>query len=45
MGVTGIPTVLVGGRRVVGCQPYPVLAAAVEAEGARRRSGPRSAVT
>lgn len=33
-GVTGIPTLLVGGRRVVGCQPYPVLAAAAEAEGA-----------
>jgi predicted DsbA family dithiol-disulfide isomerase len=37
MGVTGIPTVLVGGRRVVGCQPFEVLAAAVEAEGAKRR--------
>ena len=33
-GVTGIPTLLVGKRRVVGCQPYPVLAAAAEAEGA-----------
>jgi len=38
MGVTGIPTVLVGGRRVVGCQPYQVLAAAAEAEGAKRRA-------
>ena len=37
-GVTGIPTVLVGGRRVVGCQPYQVLAAAAEAEGAKRRA-------
>ncbi len=37
MGVTGIPTVLAGGRRVVGCQPYEVLAAAVEAEGGKRR--------
>jgi predicted DsbA family dithiol-disulfide isomerase len=39
-GVTGIPTVLVGRRRVVGCQPYEVLAAAAEAEGAARRAGP-----
>jgi len=36
-GVTGIPTFLVGGRRVVGCQPYDVIAAAAEAAGARRR--------
>ena len=36
-GVTGIPTFLVGRRRVVGCQPYEVLAAAAEAEGAVRR--------
>lgn len=36
-GVTGIPTVLIGRRRIVGCQPYPVIAAAAEAEGARRR--------
>jgi predicted DsbA family dithiol-disulfide isomerase len=36
-GVTGIPTLLVGRRRVVGCQPYEVFAAAAEAEGARRR--------
>lgn len=36
-GVTGIPTFLIGGRRVVGCQPYEVLAAAAEAQGARRR--------
>lgn len=33
-GVTGIPTFLIGRRRVVGCQPYEVLAAAAEAEGA-----------
>ncbi len=39
-GVTGIPTVLLGSRRVVGCQPYEVLAAAAEAEGARRRVKP-----
>jgi predicted DsbA family dithiol-disulfide isomerase len=36
-GVTGIPTLLVGRRRVVGCQPYEAFAAAVEAEGAARR--------
>ena len=36
-GVTGIPTLLVGGRRVVGCQPYQAYAEAVKAEGARRR--------
>ncbi len=36
-GVTGIPTFVVGGRRVVGAQPYDVLAALVEAAGARRR--------
>jgi predicted DsbA family dithiol-disulfide isomerase len=38
MGISGIPTVLVGGRRVVGCQPYQALSAAATAEGARRRS-------
>ena len=37
-GVTGIPTMLVGRRRVVGCQRYEVFAAAVEAEGAARRA-------
>jgi predicted DsbA family dithiol-disulfide isomerase len=36
-GVTGIPTLMVGERRVVGCQPYAVIAAAAEAGGARRR--------
>lgn len=36
-GVTGIPTFVMGGRRVVGCQPYEVLAAAAEAAGAKRR--------
>jgi predicted DsbA family dithiol-disulfide isomerase len=39
-GVTGIPTFLVGRRRVVGCQPYQVLAAAAEDEGAARRTPP-----
>jgi predicted DsbA family dithiol-disulfide isomerase len=37
-GVTGIPTFVIGRRRVVGCQPYPVLAQAAEAEGAARRA-------
>ncbi len=37
-GVTGIPTILVGRRGVVGCQPYQAIAAAAEAEGARRRA-------
>ena len=37
-GVTGIPTFLVGDRRVVGCQPYAEVAAAAEAAGARRRA-------
>jgi predicted DsbA family dithiol-disulfide isomerase len=37
-GVTGIPTVLVGERRVVGCQPFEMLEAAAVAEGAKRRS-------
>lgn len=36
-GVTGIPTFLVGRRRIVGCQPYEVIAAAAEAEGAVRK--------
>jgi predicted DsbA family dithiol-disulfide isomerase len=36
-GVTGIPTFLVGDLRVVGCQPYEVIAAAAEAAGAQRR--------
>jgi len=37
-GVTGIPTFLVGGgERVVGCQPYEVVAAAAVAAGAKLR--------
>jgi predicted DsbA family dithiol-disulfide isomerase len=36
-GVTGIPTFLIGDRRVVGCQPYEVLAEAARAAGARPR--------
>jgi predicted DsbA family dithiol-disulfide isomerase len=39
-GVTGIPTFVIGRRRVVGCQPYEALAAAAEAEGAARRTPP-----
>lgn len=33
LGVTGIPTFLIGDRRIVGCQPYDVLARAVVAAG------------
>jgi predicted DsbA family dithiol-disulfide isomerase len=36
-GVTGIPTFLIGGKRVVGCQPYELLAEAAEEAGAVRR--------
>jgi predicted DsbA family dithiol-disulfide isomerase len=36
-GVTGIPTFFVGERMVVGCQPYPAVAALAEASGALRR--------
>jgi predicted DsbA family dithiol-disulfide isomerase len=36
-GVTGIPTFVMGQQRVVGCQPYEVLAALAEAAGAVRR--------
>lgn len=39
MGVTGIPTFFFGQERVVGCQPYEVLARAAEKTGARRRLG------
>lgn len=37
-GVTGIPTFFIGGKRLVGAQPYDILAAEAEAAGARRRS-------
>lgn len=37
-GVTGIPTFFIGDEQVVGCQPYPVLAAAVEKAGGAARS-------
>ena len=36
-GVTGIPTFDLGELRVVGCQPYEVLASAAEQAGARRK--------
>jgi predicted DsbA family dithiol-disulfide isomerase len=38
MGVTGIPTFVIGDRAVVGCQGYEVLARFVEACGARRKA-------
>jgi predicted DsbA family dithiol-disulfide isomerase len=37
MGVTGIPTLIIGQYSVVGCQPYAVIAQAAERAGARRR--------
>ncbi len=37
-GITGIPTFIIAGEEVVGCQPYEVLAAAATRAGARRRS-------
>jgi predicted DsbA family dithiol-disulfide isomerase len=36
-GIRGIPTFIIGREQVVGCQPYPVLVAAAERAGARRR--------
>jgi predicted DsbA family dithiol-disulfide isomerase len=36
-GVTGIPTFFIGGRAVVGCQPYPAFEAAAQRAGATRR--------
>ncbi len=36
-GVTGIPTFFIGEDVVVGCQPYPVLAAAAERAGAKKK--------
>jgi len=38
MGVTGIPTFVIGDRGVVGCQPYDVLARFAESAGARKRT-------
>ncbi len=37
LGVTGIPTFVIGDQGVVGCQPYEVLARFVESAGAKRR--------
>ena len=37
LGITGVPTFLVDGHRVVGAQPYEVLEQFVESSGARRR--------
>ena len=37
-GVTGIPTFDIGGERVVGAQPYPVLAEAMVRQGGRPRA-------
>lgn len=36
-GIQGIPTFIIGREQIVGCQPYPVLVAAAEKAGARRR--------
>ena len=36
-GVTGIPTFIISGEEVVGCQPYEALADAAERAGVRRR--------
>jgi predicted DsbA family dithiol-disulfide isomerase len=36
-GVTGIPTFIFGEQRVVGCQPFELLAAAAERSGVARR--------
>ena len=38
-GVTGIPTFFIGDEKVVGCQPFEVLAAAAEQAGATHRRG------
>ena len=37
LGVTGIPTFVVGRHGVVGCQPYEVLARFLESQGAQKR--------
>jgi predicted DsbA family dithiol-disulfide isomerase len=37
IGVTGIPTFVMGNKGMVGCQPYEALAEFVEACGAKRR--------
>jgi predicted DsbA family dithiol-disulfide isomerase len=40
MGVTGIPTFVIGNQGVVGCQSYEVLAEFVESAGARKKVRP-----
>jgi predicted DsbA family dithiol-disulfide isomerase len=37
LGVTGIPTFVIGDEGVVGCQPYEVLEDFVRSQGARKR--------
>lgn len=37
-GVTGVPTLFLGGEVVVGCQPYEVIAEAARRAGARSRA-------
>ena len=37
LGITGVPTFVIGGRGLVGAQPYEQLAAFVTAAGAMRR--------
>jgi predicted DsbA family dithiol-disulfide isomerase len=37
MGITGVPTFIIGEKHIVGCQPYPVLARAVLEAGVSRR--------
>jgi predicted DsbA family dithiol-disulfide isomerase len=36
-GITGIPTLVIGEQRIVGCQPYEVLARAADRAGVPRR--------
>lgn len=38
MGINGIPTFIIGKERIVGCQPYQVVAEAVIRVGGQRRS-------
>lgn len=38
MGITGIPTFIIGNQRVVGCQPYEVIADAARKAGALPRN-------
>jgi predicted DsbA family dithiol-disulfide isomerase len=39
-GISGIPTFILGGEQIVGCQPYQVLADAARRAGARPRPRP-----